>query len=68
MLIVIVTSMSYTTNAIVFKEDERRNTSIWQLRPQQPHKKTYCLPTVMYGCEAWAGCATAFEIKSLSVA
>jgi len=30
--------------------------------------KTYCLPTVMYGCEAWAGCATAFEIKSLSVA
>jgi len=30
--------------------------------------KTDCLPTVMYGCEAWAGCATAFEIKSLSVA
>ena len=23
--------------------------------------KTYCLPTVMYGCEAWAGCAIAFE-------
>ena len=30
--------------------------------------KTYCLPTVLYGCEAWADCATAFEIKSLSVA
>ena len=27
--------------------------------------KTYCQPT---GCKAWAGCATAFEIKSLSVA
>jgi len=29
--------------------------------------KTYCLPSVMYGYEAWAGYATAFEIKSLSV-
>ena len=28
----------------------------------------YCNTIVMYGCEAWAGCATAFEIKSLSVA
>ena len=27
-IIVIVTSMSHTTNATAFKEDERRNTSI----------------------------------------
>ena len=36
MLIVIVTSMSHTTNAIAFKEDQRRNTRVWHLWSQWP--------------------------------
>ena len=37
--IVIVTSMSHTTNAIAFKEDQRKNTIIRHLRSRRSHYK-----------------------------